>query len=409
MKRYFLYQLKSNSRAIIIVTVLMMIISFFFSMETMSREHTPKYAFDGENTYFVNSYSYGTPDSYVNYYGERIKITNEAILTRSYRDLSLSCPVGILLSLSVIIPAWAFGFMKKKRNLDCYYSLPITKRGLGTAHYLLGLFAMYIPFLFSYAVMLIYNASYGLFGNIAHEYLILHFGVCLLAGFVIYSISCFAFDRANTVIDGIIMIAIYLFVIFLFAICIRTILNDIFLLVHRIRIHAHIKIEYDSIEWLERHLIILNEENGIPFVPFVELLSSLESDAELIYTGYTNRFLEGDGNIAWLIFWCIVGTLSAIGLIYGFGKKKAELAEEISSSIFCYKLLIPTVCILYNIHYGIFNNDTTSCLVTTIACIIAYTVYRRGIRYKVSDYIVMGVMLLLTVCSLFVYYTIMIP
>lgn len=404
MKNYFKYQLKNNARAIIIITVLMILISVFGCLGEYRTSYTRYFVDDGEKIYNVWEYNvYNKPASYHNDDNIRILITNEKIIEVKYYPLLLACPVVILIILSIVVPAWMFGFMKKKRNLDCLYSLPITKRGIGVVQYLLGIIAVFVPFVSSYAVIIIDNISYGLFGNIAHEYLVAHFIVCLIAGFVIYSLSCFAFERANSVIDGIIMIGVYLVVLYFIAFSIGTIVNQTSYFIFRAEFDETIKngIIPSTIPY-PFHLTVI-EERGIPFVAFGELLDTLKTDAQFAYSSYTTNFLETPSNIFWLVLWCVIGLLSAFGVIYGFDKKKAESAEEISNSIFSYKLLIPFTFILSNVNYAIFRGDTTACISMTVACIVAYTIYRRGVKYKKSDYIVIGIMVLLTICSLFVF------
>ena len=295
--------------------------------------------------------------------------------------------------------------MKKKHNLDCLYSLPITKRGIGVVQYLLGIIAVFVPFVSSYAVIIIDNISYGLFGNIAQEYLVAHFIVCLIAGFVIYSLSCFAFERANSVIDGIIMIGVYLVVLYFIAFSVGSIINKTSYFIFRAEFDETIKNGIIPSTRPESFYLRVFEERGIPFEAFRELLRELRTDAEWAwaYSSYTTNFLETPSNIFWLVLWCAIGLLSAFGVIYGFDKKKAESAEEISNSIFSYKLLIPFTFILSNVNYAIFRGDTTACISMTVACIVAYTIYRRGVKYKKSDYIVMSIMISLTICSTFVY------
>ncbi len=407
MKRYFIHQLKTHSRAIIIITVLMILISVFGCLGEYRIAYTRYFVDDGEKIYNVWDYNeYNKSASYYNDDNNKIIITNEKIIEVKYYSLLLTYPVVILIILSIVVPAWMFGFMKKKRNLDCLYSLPITKRGIGVVQYLLGIIAVFVPFVSSYAVIIIDNISYGLFGNIAHEYLVAHFIVCLIAGFVIYSLSCFAFERANSVIDGIIMIGVYLVVLYFIAFSVGSIINKTSYFIFRAEFDETIKNGIIPSTRPESFYLRVFEERGIPFVAFGELLDTLKTDAEWAYSSYTTNFLETPSNIFWLVLWCVIGLLSAFGVIYGFDKKKAESAEEISNSIFSYKLLIPFTFILSNINYAIFRGDTTACISMTVACIVAYTIYRRGVKYKKSDYIVMGIMISLTICSLFVFDTI---
>ena len=131
MKSYFKHQLKSYSRAIIIITVLMMIVSFFVAAESMRHERYTLFVKVGEKVYTDVEYSYnGEKNVPTRYHDGKgyVNITDEEIIEVSYRDLSLSYPASLLFLLAVTVPVWMFGFMKKKRNLDCFYSLPISKR-----------------------------------------------------------------------------------------------------------------------------------------------------------------------------------------------------------------------------------------------------------------------------------------
>ena len=408
MKRYFKHQLKSYSRAIIIITVLMMIVSFFVAAESMRHERYTLFVKVGEKVYTSVEYSYnGEKNVPTRYHDGKgyVNITDEEIIEVSYRDLSLFYPASLLFLLAVAVPVWMFGFMKKKRNLDCFYSLPISKRETGTVQYLLGGIAAVIPFVFSYAVMLACNASYGLFGNLEHKYIFYHFLICLIAGFILYSLSCFVFEKANTVIDGIVMICVYMLLLYLLISNTEAITNKIFQISYRLEYGEYIESLRPGTAGVAPRLryLSLNEDNAMPFYFFEELLNYLECDAEMIYVNYTSKYF-GDSDLNWFIAWCVIGLLSSFGLIYGFNKKKAESAEESSSSIFCYKLLIPLCCISTNINLGIFDStETTSCLAITVACAVGYAIYRRGVRFKKSDYIVLGIMLALTVCSMFTY------
>ena len=149
MKAYFKHLLKSNARIIIIISLLMILVSVFASLDSMDRVYTKNFVYDGEVYHDELTYDRnGTPVGY--YPGGEYKhykeITDEEIITVTYRYLTLSTSVTIIIALSVIVPICMFALLKKKRNLDCVYSLPITKRGIVIVHYAVGGVTVLVPF-----------------------------------------------------------------------------------------------------------------------------------------------------------------------------------------------------------------------------------------------------------------------
>ena len=79
-----------------------------------------------------------------------------------------------------------------------------------------------------------------------------------------------------------------------------------------------------------------------------------------------------------------------------FGKRRTEKAEDISDSPFGYVSMIPLYAFLLAVH----GMEVIISIIVTIATIVGYTMFRRGIKYKVVDYIVMGIMLALCILAL---------
>ena len=52
---------------------------------------------------------------------------------------TLFIPVLFMCIFAYVLPIFEFSFFKKRINLDCAYALPISRRAMGTAHYLSGL------------------------------------------------------------------------------------------------------------------------------------------------------------------------------------------------------------------------------------------------------------------------------
>jgi len=79
-----------------------------------------------------------------------------------------------------------------------------------------------------------------------------------------------------------------------------------------------------------------------------------------------------------------------------FGKRRTEKAEDISVSPFGYISMIP----LYAILTVIYDIYVYLLIILTIATIVGYTIFRRGFKYKVSDYVVMAIPLGLCILAL---------
>ena len=77
-------------------------------------------------------------------------------------------------------------------------------------------------------------------------------------------------------------------------------------------------------------------------------------------------------------------------VFWNIGEKKAEQTEEMSETVFGYKTLIP-LCAVAGIISG-FGDDFYYGLMYFVAAVIGYTVYRRGVKYKKSDGIVLALL-----------------
>lgn len=398
MKAYFKHLLKSNARIIIIISLLMILVSVFVSLDSMDRVHTKNFVYDGE--VYHDNLNYDRNATPVGYYpGGNHKhykeITDEEIITVTYRCLTLLTSETIIIALSVIVPICMFALLKKKRNLDCIYSLPITKRGIVIVHYAVGGVMVLVPFVCSYVATLVCHASYDGFARLGYGYLLSHFAICLLMGFVLYSICVFVFERANTVVDGVIFIGIYMVGLYYLVGGIESLMHG----VEDWRYWLRLLNDPTTYEVQYRYNFYMCDDCAIPAYIFCRLLSQYEYCAETLYSQVTHWGV--DGTVFWFCFWSVVGVAAAVLTFVLADKKKTESAEEISSSAFGYKVLIPLLAFPIIIADGILYGEFTEALLITVGSAVAYTVYRRGVRYKKSDYIIVGIMLVLAIVSVF--------
>lgn len=321
-KQYFRSHLKANLKPIIYIITVVLFLTF---MIAINEEKT---------------YSFGTA---------RFQST-------------LSVPVMFMSILSYVLPIMEFSFFKKRINLDCAYSLPISRRTMGTVHYLTGLITLFGAFSASYLLNFIIMLSRG--ENYFNLTPILpHYFLCLFLGFAMYSVMAFVFNEANTMGDGIWFMVLYTFVFVLvfFAFGEMTDLKNV--------IDSSVLTPYGVISQLTSHYQCIVEN-----------------------AKYTIRFWDKPGYYIGFIFWGIFGIASAVGFFLTFGKRRMEKTEEISDSWLGFRTLIPIYAVSGMISFNAYNYLTIWVIIELLA-LLGYTIYRRGFHYKPSDIIILGAIL----------------
>ena len=269
-------------------------------------------------------------------------------------NATLYIPTMFLCILAYVLPVTEFSFFKKRNHLDCVYSLPISRKAMGTVHYLTGLIILFSAFSLSYLLNFILLLSHGT-GLFHFIYLVPHYFLCLLLGFIMYSFMVFVFNEANTKGDGIWFMILYTFV---FSLSTMTISPSI-----------------------EKYI---DESDFVPWGTIQRMTEHYEYLVEPLRADYIYHGNWGslDSTVAF-VFWVIVGIASAIGFFLTFGRKRMERTEEISNSFFGYRTLIPiyVICLLMD---GAFAN-IYSVVIVELFTLIGYTIYRRGFHYKKSD------------------------
>lgn len=193
-KSYFKLHFKANIRALIYILAAVTVLTFLLALD-------------------------GQPTAYYDFE------LNRSI--PSYES-TLYIPIIFLSVLIYVLPVLEFSFFKKRINLDCAYSLPISRRAMGTVHYLTGLITLFGTFTVSYLVNLALLLSRGE-GWFNFAPMIAHYLLCLLLGFAMYSLMVFVFNEANTKGDGIWFMILYSFVMVLVVSALSKILDDNYL------------------------------------------------------------------------------------------------------------------------------------------------------------------------------------
>ena len=260
----------------------------------------------------------------------------------------------VLCAFCILVPIYELSYQKKKRSIDQLYSLPIKRTTLITSKFVSGFTKIFIAYTFIFFL--------GLLVIISKEnpfylgYYFPFYFISVLLGLSLYAFISFIYSRANTIIDGIIFIFFYMFILLLIIRGIDQLYIDMF-----------------------RTYPNTSYENFFPFSPMINLT---EFYTMLIrYGGIVSPSVVID----WVchLIWTVIGILSIIGLIFSTKIDKAERAEQISDSYFGYRVLIPLylVLIIYVVQLEFYH----SMIILTLALLFGagltlFIIYRRTFK-----------------------------
>ena len=283
-------------------------------------------------------------------------IDGEWIVTGYYYSSMLGIPVTILAISCFALPVLEFSFFKKRRNLDCAYALPISRREMGIVHYLTGLLLLVIPYTCSYLINFLLMLRYP--GAFDYRLLFEHYILCMLLGICIYSVYVFVFNEANSTGDGVWFIILWTFVFYLIA---RALFGISY---------------YDNLS-----------EMGISFMALNGFTASYMDIIDGDRVALTADIWENTKGMIYISLWLVLGILSMIGHYLTFGKRPAQHTEEVSDSWFGYRVMIP----IYAVCGMVLWQDIGAWLIVEVIAVVGYMIYRKGLHLKKSDWISLAV------------------
>ena len=299
-----------------------------------------------------------------------------------YQDVNISVLNTLAAIISTVIPILELVPFKNKRNMDTMLFLPIGRRKMAAVHFINGFIHV---FLINFVCFLA-----AFFILIANSAIILYpwsfpllFAVNLLGSFIVYSVTAFIFDRANTTADGIVWLVIYSFIgVFIFAAG-RSIYEDINRTVSYPK-----KGDFLIESSMSPYSVLLFLGNSLHKNLF-RLTYVRSGDSIEVIQSYRENVDSPEINGA--ILWSAIAIACAFGFIWLFKNKRPEEIGGISSSPFGYKVLLPVTAIaVIN-----FEADEIALIaIMLVVMIVGYIIYRRSIRFKLWDYISMAIGLL---------------
>ena len=272
--------------------------------------------------------------------------------------------------LCILVPVLETAGFKNKRNLDTFYSLPLSRFNLALAHYLSGfvqILAVYtVSFITAVLVLLTYAEYFGLICLPAFYVLSVIFGLG------VYSFYMFVFGQANTVFDGAVFCAMWSYGTMIFVGYITDIISNVF----TEGMTATFYNDLLEIPWLIGFPFSSLDNLNMMFRFSIEPKNVEPLEYELVMRHYWSFFL-----------WAAIYVACAYGYFRTFMRKGAENAGEISDTWFGYRLLIPIYGFLM-VRQGGFDILTVIWLTMMV---IGYVIYRRGLKLKKSDIVVLAI------------------
>ena len=272
----------------------------------------------------------------------------------------------ILCVFATIIPIYEFSFKMHKNSVDLLYSLPIKKYKLYIVKYLIGLLELFIIFTVCFLYIFLYASAHFVDTQNSAKliYYFYYYLISLGFGALLYNWVAFFFTRANTIVDGIIITILSVFLIVI--LCAAFI--DLTKLVH-----------YDyfgSSDWR--------------YTPYSSIVYFTRYFNVKIKSLHPNVHFYDDVFYSSLIM-SIIGTIFIPLFFILSNKQKTENASDISNEWYTYKLFIPLYVVCMCEFLGQRDNSLNILNITLVIIggYICYVIYNRTFKIKKVDLIVL--------------------
>ncbi len=300
-------------------------------------------------------------------------------LNYSDRHISVWGDIGslgfIAAVVASILPFLELSPFKNRRNMDTLLAFPISRTKMAAAHYingLLHLFMIMVP-CFLYALANMFRFLY-----IYDPLKLLLFFICLMATVVmIYSFFTFIFSLANTTADGVVWVIAYSFIGMLSSVWVYDFIYE----------------ETNPLLFSPFSLLLMVIFAFEPFVTPSVHFNIENFPNEITYIERDGKLLLEDGFTFCMIFWSIIAVIAIVGYFIAFNRQKPEKIGGVSNSWLGYRILIPVFILSLDFLFSSFVVTP----IFWIAAAIGYIIYRRGFRFKLPDFISLGLIVVVSI------------
>lgn len=285
--------------------------------------------------------------------------TGAPVLGDRAGDTVLYVPALILAALCTAVPVMQFSYRMKKRSVDLWYALPVTRRALTFVRFAGGLALVLVPYAVSYWAGFAVIACRD---NLFHlQYYVALFFASLPVAVLLLGTNAFLFTRANRVGDGIFFLLAWAFLLAMPA--------QYF--------------NYFSFRGMPG--VLKNLTNYSTYSPLGWLFGGFSSAAR------TGEVVIQHPAVVFAL-WGVLGAGAVFGLFFTAKGHPAENAGQISDTWFGYRTLIPAYlfCIMSWAFASSASVSAAAAMVVTLvlvaaAGLVAYFAYRRSFRLHLCD------------------------
>ena len=317
-------------------------------------------------------------------------------------NVSLSIFSVFAVLAPAVVTALEFSPFMSRRNLDTWFSFPISRTDLFMVHFGNGAIQLVVSMLLGASLASFRIGRYPVLDvSKAITYFACAIGVMLL----IYMFFTFFFVSANNVFDG----CVFMFGAYIVPACVFNIFQNFYFAVNTYRGQFS---SYDDLPF----------DGGGIFSIVSQLGSRYERLIEPVYEN-TQTYISPSGavrevriptvNIPQAAVWAVICIAALAGAVYVFTRKKTEAVSGVSESWFGYRLMIP-LCTASSLQStalitGAAMKDSgimgmglslVGLIPTFIGVFVAYVIFRRGVKFKISDLISIGAVLVFYVVCL---------
>ena len=298
-------------------------------------------------------------------------VVNEKDRVYAY-DVLISYMAVVLGLLAVFLPLWVYSFKFTKRSVDTWYALPMKRWKIYFVKTMVGLFLMIVPFTAAYwlgAATLALRQNYYQMSALLPAYAsLLFYGIC------IYGIVAFLLAQGNSAGDGL---------VFAFG---HAALLPILL---------EVALSLANIVLVDQFVPVTNAERIYIRTAFQSYDLSFFGGMARSAGAFSNMFCGDEYALQWwwYVIAAIYGGLGYFGLFFAANMERAEDAEQISTSWFGYKLLLPIYTAVAAFTFSL-GGVVIGLVGASVLGFIGYVVYRRKPKIEKRDWLCLVVSVL---------------
>ena len=122
-------------------------------------------------------------------------------------DSCVMVSTAVLAVLCTVTPVMQFSYRMKKRSVDLWYSLPVSRTRLAAVKTVGGLVLTLVPYTVGFWLTVIVVAARG--AHFAYEWYLPLYFLSLVFGAGLFGVNAFLFTRGNTIGDGIVFLVLW--------------------------------------------------------------------------------------------------------------------------------------------------------------------------------------------------------